>query len=99
MPIDLLAVSFILLGTLLLLASNRFPADAILLGSLSVLMVSGILSPAEALSGLSNPGMATIAVLYVTVAGLRETGAIAWLSQLLLGRPASMTRAWCCWRV
>lgn len=93
MSIELIAVSLILICTLLLLASNRFPADTILLSALSVLMVSGILSPAEALSGLSNPGMATIAVLYVTVAGLRETGAIAWLSQLLLGRPSSMTMA------
>ncbi len=93
MPIDLIAVSFILLGTLLLLASNRFPADTILLSALSILMVSGILTPEEALSGLSNPGMATIAVLYVTISGLRETGAIAWLSQLILGRPANMTMA------
>jgi len=93
MSIELIAVSLILICTLLLLASNRFPADTILLSALSVLMVSDILSPAEALSGLSNPGMATIAVLYVTVAGLRETGAIAWLSQLLLGRPASITMA------
>ncbi len=93
MPIELIAVSLILLCTLLLLASNRFPADSILLSALSVLLVSGILSPAEALSGLSNPGMATIAVLYVTVAGLRETGAIAWLSQLLLGKPSNIRMA------
>ena len=93
MSTELIAVSLILLCTLLLLASNRFPADTILLSALSLLMVSGILSPTEALSGLSNPGMATIAILYVTVAGLRETGAIAWLSQLLLGRPASITVA------
>ncbi len=92
-PVDLFAVSFILLLTLVLLASNRFRADTILLGALSTLLVSNILSPAEALSGLSNPGMATIAILYVTVAGLRETGAIAWLSQILLGRPSNMTIA------
>lgn len=93
MSIDLIAVTFILLGTLLLLASNRFPADTILLSALSLLMVSEILSPTEALSGFASSGMATIAVLYVTVSGLRETGAIAWLSHLLLGRPATVTRA------
>lgn len=93
MPIDLIAVAFIFPATLLLLVSNRFPADTILLSALSVLLVSGILSPNEALSGFSNPGMATIAVLYVTISGLRETGAISWLSRLLLGRPASLTIA------
>lgn len=90
---DLIAVAFILACSLLLLASNRFPADTVLLGALGILMISGILSPAEALSGLSSPGVATIAVLYVTVAGLRETGAIAWLSRLLLGRPTNISTA------
>ena len=92
-PIDLLAVTLILFGSLLILASNRFPADTVLLGSLCLLIISGILTPAEALAGLANPGIATIAVLYVVVSGLRETGAIAWLSRLLLGKPNNMTFA------
>jgi len=91
--IDLLAVALILPCSLFLLASNRFPADSILLGVLSLLLIGGILTPSEALSGFSSPGVATIAVLYVTVAGLRETGAIAWLGRLLLGRPANMSLA------
>jgi di/tricarboxylate transporter len=37
--------------------------------------------------------MATIAVLYVVVSGLRETGTIAWLSRLLLGKPDKLTMA------
>jgi len=93
MQIDLIAVAIILPCSLLVLASNRFPPDSILLGVLSLLLISGILTPAEALSGFSSPGMATIAVLYVTVAGLRETGSIAWLGRLLLGRPVNMTLA------
>ena len=35
----------------------------------------------------------TVAVLYVVVAGLKETGAIAWLGQSLLGRPKSLLAA------
>jgi di/tricarboxylate transporter len=93
MLIELITVAFILMGSLLLLASNRFAADTILLGALALLLVSNILTPVEALSGLSNPGMITIAVLYVTVSGLKATGAIAWLSRTLLGKPASLTTA------
>ncbi|WP_428353833.1 SLC13 family permease [Methyloprofundus sp.] len=93
MPIDLITVAIILFCALILLASNRFPPDSILLGVLGLLLISGILTPTEALSGFASPGMATIAVLYVTVAGLRETGSIAWLGRLLLGRPANMTLA------
>lgn len=92
-PIDLIAVSVILTGSLLMLATSRFPADTVLLCSLSLLLLSDILTPAEALAGLSNPGIATIATLYVVVSGLRETGTIAWLSHLLLGRPNSQTLA------
>lgn len=93
MQIELIAVAFILLCSLLLLASNRFPADSILLAVLGILLTTSILTPAEALAGFASPGVATIAVLYIIVAGLRETGTIAWLGRLLLGRPAHMTLA------
>ena len=89
MSFELIEVALLLLSTLILLASNRFPADFILLGTLCFLLISGILTPDEALAGLANPGMATIAVLYVVVAGLRETGSIAWLSRVILGKPGS----------
>ncbi len=88
--IDLISVALILICSLLLLATNRFPADTILLCALGILLLSGILSPAEALAGFSNPGMITIATLYIVVSGLRETGTIAWLSRLLLGKPNNL---------
>ncbi|MCK5869898.1 MAG: hypothetical protein KAG45_04525 [Methyloprofundus sp.] len=92
-PLDLFAVAIILPCSVLLLASNRFSPDTILLGALGLLLISGILTPTQALGGFASPGMATIAVLYVTVAGLRETGAIAWLGRFLLGRPTTMSLA------
>jgi len=58
-----------------------------------MLMISNILTPAETLAGFSSPGVATIAILYVVVSGLRETGTVAWLSRLLLGKPKSQTLA------
>jgi len=91
--IDLIAVAIILAGSLLLLASSRFPADTILLGAVCLLTVSNILTPKEALAGLSSPGIATIAVLYIVVSGLKETGSIAWLSHLLLGKPRNKALA------
>lgn len=84
---DLLAVAVILCITLLLLVSNRFPPDMILLSALALLLIGGILTPNEALAGFSNPGVVTIGILFVVVAGLRETGTVTWLSGLLLGKP------------
>jgi di/tricarboxylate transporter len=76
-----------------LLVFTRFAADVVLVAGVTLLLVSGVLSPAEALAGLSNEGMATVAVLYVVAAGLRETGAVAWLVQGVLGRPRSLFNA------
>ena len=38
------------------------------------LLVMGILSPADALAGLSNEGMVTVAVLYIVGAGVQRNG-------------------------
>ncbi|WP_251976376.1 SLC13 family permease [Salinicola avicenniae] len=74
---------------LLALATNRFPTDAILVGAMALLIISGILSPAAALAGFGNSGVITIAVLFVVAAGLKETGAVHWIVQRVLGLPDS----------
>ena len=75
------------------LALTRFAADVVLVAGVTLLLVSGVLTPREALAGLSNEGMATVAVLYIVAAGLRETGAVAWLVQWVLGRPRNLFHA------
>ena len=86
-----------------LLVFTRFATDVVLLGGLTLLMVVpvsvggvwrlGVLSPAEALSGLSNPGLVTVGALFIVVTGLCETGGVDWLGQRLLGRPRTLTGA------
>ncbi len=87
-----LTISVILL-CFVAMASNRVAPDIALMGGVTVLLLSGILTPAEAFLGLSNEGVITVAVLYVVVTGLKETGAIAWLGQRLLGRPETLKAA------
>ena len=62
---------------LFLLSSTPAPTEVVLLGAMIVLSVAGVISPHQALSGFSSPGVMTVAALYVVVAGLRETGTIA----------------------
>jgi len=78
---------------LLSLAITRIPADLILMAALSFLVISGILSPVEALAGFANQGVITIATLYVVAAGLKETGAVQWVASRLLGQPKSVRGA------
>ncbi len=76
-------------GVLAALASNRWPADAVMLAAMVAVTLGGIIAPGQALAGFSNPGLVTVAALYVVAAALRDTGAIYWIAHRLLGRPRS----------
>lgn len=76
-----------------LLAFTRLPADLLFMAAVTALLVSGVLTPADAFAGFANEGVITIAALYVVVAGVRDTGGIQWIVQNLLGRPRSLTHA------
>lgn len=83
-------VLFAILG---LLVATSLPADLLMLGGLTVLLLAGVLSVQQAFAGFANDGMLTVAVLYIVVAGLRETGVVAWIAQGIFGRPTTVTRA------
>ncbi len=93
MPFDAVATLFVLLGVLVTLAMTRVAADTVLMGAVTFLIVIGVLTPVQALAGFGNPGVVTVAALYVVAAGLRETGAIQFLAQYLLGQPQGPRRA------
>ena len=73
--------------------SSRAAPDIVTSAGLTLLLVFGIITPAEGLAGFANESMLTVAVLYVVVTGLTETGAVGWIVQALLGRPRSATQA------
>ncbi|EWH00146.1 SLC13 family permease [Halomonas sp. BC04] len=83
----------VILAVLATLALTRIAPDVILMAAMAFLVVSGILTPGEALAGFSNPGVMTIATLYVVAAGLKETGAIQWIAHRLLGQPKQLRKA------
>ncbi|MGN8158670.1 SLC13 family permease [Salinisphaera sp. RV14] len=93
MSIHALITLVVLTAVLVTLALSSLGADLVLMAGLVVLLVFGIVSPAHALSGFSNPGVVTIAALYIVVAGLRDTGATELLIGRLLGRPRSIRHA------
>lgn len=83
----------VVVSVLGLLVFTRLAADFVFVGGLGVLLVSGVLDAKSALAGFSAPGMITVGVLYVVVAGLQETGALSWISQHVLGMPKGARRA------
>ncbi|WP_375177546.1 SLC13 family permease [Marinobacter mobilis] len=85
-----LVVLALVLGSLVF---TRVSADLVLMAALAVLVIFGVLSPVSALAGFANPGVITIATLYVVAAGLKETGAVQWIARRLLGHPKSIKSA------
>ena len=85
--------SIVALVTLGLLFSGRRTPDMVMMGAVIVLLFTGILSPKEALDGMSNEGMITVAALFVVAAAVERTGALQTIINRLLGRPRSLATA------
>lgn len=81
------------LAVLGMLALSKVAADLILMAALIFLLLTGILEPNEAFAGFGNTGLMTIAALYIVAAGLRETGAIQYITRRLLGQPTTVRGA------
>ncbi|GAB5409680.1 MAG: SLC13 family permease [Balneolaceae bacterium] len=93
MTFDGWAVVAVILGSLVLLITTSYSVDMILLAGLVILLVSGVVSPEAALSGFSNEGMLTVAALYVVASGLKETGAIQYITQKVMGEAKTVRAA------
>ena len=63
----------ILIIALVAFATERVRIDLVALGVMVALMVLGIITPMEGLSGFSNPATVTIAAMFVLSAGLQRT--------------------------
>ena len=90
MTIEIAITLAVVIGVLVLLTASRLDTDVVLVGALIALTLTGVLGPDRALQGFASNGVMTIAALYIVVAGLRETGAMAWISRWVLGRPRSL---------
>lgn len=62
---------------------DRLGPDLLMFSGLCVLVVAGVIAPADALSGFSEPAVATLAVLFVCAAAMQETGALRLVSRLV----------------
>jgi di/tricarboxylate transporter len=78
-----LGVVISLLAVLLL---NLVPPDVAFLAAALLLAATGVVSVEESLAGFANPGMLTVAFLFVVAAALRETGLLDAAGQRVLGK-------------
>ncbi|MBV61170.1 MAG: SLC13 family permease [Nevskiales bacterium] len=83
----------VVLGTLVALITLTLPPYLILMGALTVLSVSGVLSSSEAFAGFGNTGLMTVAAMFIVAGGITSTGGVQWIVQNVLGRPSHIRSA------
>jgi di/tricarboxylate transporter len=80
--------------------ARNFAADMITMGCLALILAAGAFSEKkllptvdQAVAGFGNSALLTVAVLFVVVAGLVQTGAMTMISKPLVGQPQSVAAA------
>ncbi len=74
----------ILLAAAILFISDRLRVDLIALLVLISLTITQLVTPAEALSGFSNPAVVTVWAVFIISGGLSQTGVANWIGQQVL---------------
>lgn len=80
-------------GVLITLVLTRLGPHLVLISALTILSLAGILTPSEALSGFSNPGLITVAAMFVVASGIHSSGGIDLLVRNIMGRPVTVRSA------
>lgn len=87
--LTLLAACSVIMG----MAFDKWPPEWLILGAVAFLLAADVLTPEQAIQGFANPGMITVAALYVIAAGVQETGALRLITNPILGKPQSTQQA------
>ncbi len=64
--------------------SEKLPPDVTALLAIIALLLTGVLTPAEAFAGFSHPATISVAAVLVLSAGIERTGALSFLARRLL---------------
>lgn len=80
-------------GALLVLIFTRIAAHLVMMGVLIILSVTGVITSGEAFAGFSNPGVLTVAAMFVVAAGIHASGGVDLLVNHVLGTPKTVRSA------
>lgn len=80
---EIALVFLILAGAVILFVTDKFPIDMVAIMVLGLLVVTGLVTVEQGVSGFSNPATITVGAMFVLSAGLTRTGAVQLLARLL----------------
>lgn len=84
MTVAIFIVLIVTVGALVLFITDWYPMDFTALLVMVILMLSGLVTPAEGLSGFSHPATITVLALLILSIGLQSTGFVYFLSSNMI---------------
>ncbi|MHB8057735.1 MAG: SLC13 family permease [Desulfuromonadaceae bacterium] len=85
MTLEIALVLGLVVSAVILFATERLPVDLTAMIIMGAMLLSGIITPQDAIGGFSNPATVTVGAMFILSAGLFKTGAVN-LTGSLLGR-------------
>lgn len=76
MTLEIGIVLIVLLGAVVMFATERIPVDVVAIVAMAVLMVTGVLTPQQGVSGFSNTATITVAFMFILSTALFKSGAV-----------------------
>ncbi len=76
MSFDVIVVLIVLVGAVIMFATERYPVDVVAIVAMSILVVSGVITPSQGVSGFSNSATITVAFMFILSAALFKSGAV-----------------------
>jgi len=84
MTFDIALTFAIVIGAIVLFATDKFRVDVIAMVVLLTVALTGLVTPTEAFSGFSNPAVITVWAVYIVSAGMLLTGVADVMGRILL---------------
>jgi di/tricarboxylate transporter len=79
-------VSLITISALFLLITEKIAIEITAVGIMAALMVTGVLTPGEAVAGFANPAVVTVAAMFVISRALVRTGVVGMIASRVIDR-------------
>lgn len=83
----------ILVITLALLITNAVPPAVAMILGVTAMLALKIVTPEEAIEGLSNSGVITVAILFIVAEGIQRTSVLIPIFRIVLGKPKFLWEA------
>ncbi|MFO7523932.1 MAG: SLC13 family permease [Ignavibacteriaceae bacterium] len=82
MTLEIVIVLAVIVGAAVLFATEKLPVDLTAIIVMAVLLLSGIITPEEGISGFSNTATITVGAMFIISAALNKTGSVIFVGEI-----------------